>query len=98
MPLSMSLTPSLLLVLGYAASKVRSGDSNARRFVFATSPLIATMAVSAFARIIGSSYEAGAVQSLILLCSVFMGVMLAIALAQHIQVLSATGAMPTTQH
>ena len=88
MPLSMSLTPSLLLLLGYAASKVRSGDSNARRFVFATSPLIATMAVSAAARIIGSSYEAGAVQSLILLCSVFMGVMLAIALAQHIQVLS----------
>ena len=33
MPLSVSLTPSLLLLLGYAVSKLRSGDANARRFV-----------------------------------------------------------------
>ena len=88
MPLSISLTPSLLLLLGYAVSKLRSGDPNARRFVIATSPLIATMAVSAIARIVGASFEVGTVQSLVLLSSVFLGVMLAIALAQHIQVLS----------
>ncbi len=88
MPLSVSLIPSLVLLLVYAVVKVRDGDSNARRFAIATSPLIATMAIAASARIIGSSYETGIVQSLILLFSVFMGVMLAIALAQHIQVLS----------
>ncbi len=46
MPLSVSLIPSLILLLGYAVMKVRNGDSNARRFAIATSPLIATMVVS----------------------------------------------------
>ena len=88
MPLVLLLTPSALWLLAYAIAAMRRADANARRFVVATSPLIVTMAASAFARMIGSSFEVGTVQSLILLASVLLGVMLAIALAQHIQVLS----------
>ena len=80
--------PSALLLLWHAVAAARAGDANARRFVVATSPLIATMAIAASARIAGSSFEVGTVQSMLLLSSVFLGVMLAIALAQHIQVLS----------
>jgi signal transduction histidine kinase/CheY-like chemotaxis protein len=88
MPLVLLLTPSALWLLAYAGGAMRHGDANARRFVIATSPLIMTMASGAFARMIGVSFEVGTVQSLILVASVFLGVMLAIALAQHIQVLS----------
>ena len=85
---SVLLMPSALLLLWHAVAAARAGDANARRFVVATSPLIATMAIAASARIAGSSFEVGTVQAMLLLSSVFLGVMLAIALAQHIQVLS----------
>ena len=88
MPLIVLLTPSAPWLLAYAVGAMRRGDANARRFVVATSPLILTMAIGASARLVGSSLEVGTVQSLLLLSSVFLGVMLAIALAQHIQVLS----------
>jgi len=88
MPCALVLTPSALLLLGHAGAGMRAGDANARRFVVATSPLILTMVVAATARVLGTSLEASAVQSLILFASIFLGVMLAIALAQHIAVLS----------
>ena len=88
MPCALVLIPSVLLLLGHASVGMLAGHANARRFVIATSPLIVTMVVAATARILGASLEVGAVQSLILLASVFLGVMLAIALAQHIAVLS----------
>jgi signal transduction histidine kinase/ActR/RegA family two-component response regulator len=87
-PLTLLLTPSAVWLLGFAVVAMRAGDANARRFVVATSPLIVTMAVAAAARIVGSAFEVGTVQSLVMLSSVFLSVMLAIALAQHIQVLS----------
>ena len=88
MPFSVVLTPSALLLLGHAIVAVRAGDANAKRFVIATSPLIVTIVITATARIVGSSFEVNTVQSWILLSSVFLGVILAIALAQHMQVLS----------
>ena len=88
MPFSIVLTPSALLLLGYAVVAIRARHANAKRFVIATSPLIVTMVVAATARIVGSSFEVATVQILILLSSVFLGVILAIALAQHMQVLS----------
>ncbi len=86
--LSVVLIPSALLLLGHAVVAVRARDANARRFLIATTPLIVTMLLTATARIVGSSFEVGTAQSLILLSSVFFGVILAIALAQHMQVLS----------